>query len=106
MVMSAKADLTHVCWTLRPASSQTLQQSASTEDQLHLAFSGGQLPNSTLRTQQTKQTKRGGHHVAAEACLYDLVTTGHDHPHVDAEGRATRLRTPGHTVGNVGQPGE
>ena len=50
--------------------------------------------------------ERGGHHVAAEACLYDLVTTGHDHPRVDAEGRATRLRTPGHKVGNVGQPGE
>ena len=43
MVMSAKADLTHVCWALRPAASQTLQQSASAEDQLHLAFSRGHL---------------------------------------------------------------
>ena len=57
MVMSAMADLTHVCWTLRPAASQTLQQSASTEDQLHLAFRGGQLPNCTIRTEQTKQKK-------------------------------------------------
>ena len=107
MVMSAKADLTHVCWTLRPASSQILQQSASTEDQLHLTFRRGSCqtvpkdPNN-----QSPNRKRGGHHVTAEACLYDLVTTGHDHPRVDAEGRATRLRTPGHKVGSVGQPGE
>ena len=59
MVMSAKADLTHMCWTLRPAASQTLQQSASAEDQLHLAFRGGQLPNCTIRTEHTKQTKKG-----------------------------------------------
>ena len=42
MVMSAKADLTHVCWPLRPASSQTLQQNASTEEPRHLAYRGGQ----------------------------------------------------------------
>ena len=39
--MSAKADLTSVCEALRPAVSQTLQQSASAENQLHLAFSRG-----------------------------------------------------------------
>ena len=43
MVMSAKADLTPACRALRPAVSQTLQQSASAEDQLHLAFSRGHL---------------------------------------------------------------
>ena len=102
MVMSAKADLTHVCWALRPAASQTLQRSASAEDQLHLAFRGGHLS----KLYHKNQTKKGGHHVAAEACHYDLVTTGHDHLHADAEGRATRLRTPGHKVGSVGQPGE
>ena len=99
MVMSAKADLTHVCWALRPAASQTLQQSASAEDQLHLAFSRGHLS-------KMYRKKKRGHHVAAEACHYDLVTTGHDHLRADAEGRATRLRTPGHKVGSVGQPGE
>ena len=78
MVMSAKADLTHVCWALRPAASQTLQQSASAEDQLHLAFRGGHLYKLYHKNQTNKQ-KKGGHHVAAEACLYDLVTTGHDH---------------------------
>ena len=107
MVMSAKADLTHVCWSLRPASSQILQQSASTEDQLHLTFRRGscQTVPKDPNNERTKR-KRGGHHVTSEACLYDLVTTGHDHPRVDAGGRATRLRTPGHKVGNVGQPGE
>ena len=41
--MSAKADLTPACRALRPAVSQTLQQSASAEDQLHLVFSRGHL---------------------------------------------------------------
>ena len=107
MVMSAKADLTHVCWTLRPASSQILQQSASTEDQMQLTSrrDSCQTVPKDPNNKRTKR-KRGGHLGTSEACLYDLVTTGHDHPRVDAEGRATRLRTPGHKVGNVGQPGE
>ena len=41
--MSAKADLTPACRALRPAVSQTLQQSASAENQLHLAFSRGHI---------------------------------------------------------------
>ena len=107
MVMSAKADLTHVFWTLRPASSQILQQSASTEDQMQLTSrrDSCQTVPKDPNNKRTKR-KRGGHHVTSEACLYDLVTTGHDRPRVDAGERATRLRTPGHRVGNVGQPGE
>ena len=60
MVMSAKADLTHVCWTLRPASSQILQQSASTEDQLHLTFrrAVAKLYPKTLTAKEP--TERGG----------------------------------------------
>ena len=50
--------------------------------------------------------RKRGHHVAAEACHQDPVTTGRDHQHAGAKGRVTRLRTPGHTVGSVGQPGE
>ena len=69
------------------------------------SLSWGAIAKLYLKTQTTK-IRKGGHHVAAEACLYDLVTTGHDHPRVDAEGRATRLRTPGHKAGSVGQPGE
>ena len=96
--MSAKADLTPACRALRPAVSQTLQQSASAEKQLHLAFSRGHLSKI--------YSKKKGHRVAAEACHQDPVTTGRDHQHAGAKGRVTRQRTPGHTVGSVGQPGE
>ena len=93
---SAKADLTLACRALRPAVSQTLQQSAFMKDQLYLFSAGDTCSTYTAKEGDSRLFQ--GH-------IKGPVITARGHPHVGVTEKITMLRKPGHTAGYVGQSG-